>query len=214
MWEDNAHLTYLFHPTHIVWIWQISVGPPPPIVLASSHHLWPLPWNSWCSRDAGISNDDSQCTVGARLISGMLKLGLHGHHGSGKGDVAQPQPIHWFFEEFTHSQREMCWSTTLLKWHLLHNPIVARLWYNIIPHLTHVKLRTVPSKKIWSKVELQVPHGLLWWSFNESSNHNKGHRSGYWLTTLRRILHIPLHKHTLSHTERVALHRHGFLNLC
>jgi len=27
---------------------------------ASSHPLWPLPWNSWCSRDAGISNDDSQ----------------------------------------------------------------------------------------------------------------------------------------------------------
>ena len=29
-----------------------------------------------------------------RLLSGVLKLGLHGHHGSGKGDVAQPQPIH------------------------------------------------------------------------------------------------------------------------
>ena len=30
-----------------------------------------------------------------RLLSGVLKLGLHGHHGSGEGDVAQPQPIHW-----------------------------------------------------------------------------------------------------------------------
>ena len=30
-----------------------------------------------------------------RLLSGVLKLGLHSHHGSGKGDVAQPQPIHW-----------------------------------------------------------------------------------------------------------------------
>jgi len=33
---------------------------------ASSHPLWPLPWNSWCSRDAGISNDDSnmvKCTT-------------------------------------------------------------------------------------------------------------------------------------------------------
>jgi len=29
-----------------------------------------------------------------RLLTGVLKLGLHGHHGSGKGDVAQPQPIH------------------------------------------------------------------------------------------------------------------------
>ena len=28
------------------------------------------------------------------LLSGVLKLGLHGNHGSGKGDVAQPQPIH------------------------------------------------------------------------------------------------------------------------
>jgi len=28
-----------------------------------------------------------------RLLSGVLKLGLHGHHSSGKGDVAQPQPI-------------------------------------------------------------------------------------------------------------------------
>jgi len=29
-----------------------------------------------------------------RLSSGVLKLGLHGHFGSGEGDVAQPQPIH------------------------------------------------------------------------------------------------------------------------
>ena len=29
-----------------------------------------------------------------RLLSVVLKLGLHGHHGSGKRDVAQPQPIH------------------------------------------------------------------------------------------------------------------------
>ena len=30
-----------------------------------------------------------------RLLSGVLNLGLHGHHGSGEGDVAQPQPIDW-----------------------------------------------------------------------------------------------------------------------
>ena len=30
-----------------------------------------------------------------RLLSGVLKFGLRDHHGSGKGDVAQPQPIHW-----------------------------------------------------------------------------------------------------------------------
>jgi len=29
-----------------------------------------------------------------RLLSGVLKLGLRGHHGSGEGDVPQPQPIH------------------------------------------------------------------------------------------------------------------------
>ena len=29
-----------------------------------------------------------------RLLSGVLKLGLRGQHGSGKGDVAQPQPIY------------------------------------------------------------------------------------------------------------------------
>ena len=29
-----------------------------------------------------------------RLLSGVLKLGLNGHHGSGEGDVAQPQPIY------------------------------------------------------------------------------------------------------------------------
>ena len=29
-----------------------------------------------------------------RLLSGVLKLGLHGHHCSGDRDVAQPQPIY------------------------------------------------------------------------------------------------------------------------
>jgi len=29
-----------------------------------------------------------------------------------------------------------------------------------------------------------------------------------------RLLHIPLHKHTFSHMERVALHRHGFPYHC
>jgi len=28
-----------------------------------------------------------------RLLSGVLKLGLHGNHGSSEGDVAPPQPI-------------------------------------------------------------------------------------------------------------------------
>ena len=25
-------------------------------------------WNLWCSRDAGISTDDTQCTVGAETV--------------------------------------------------------------------------------------------------------------------------------------------------
>jgi len=29
-----------------------------------------------------------------RLLTGVLKLGLRGHLDRGKGDVAQPQPIH------------------------------------------------------------------------------------------------------------------------
>jgi len=34
-----------------------------------------------------------------RLLSGVLKLGLHGCLDSGKGDAAQPQSIHWTFNE-------------------------------------------------------------------------------------------------------------------
>jgi len=30
-----------------------------------------------------------------RLLSGVVKLGLQGNHGSGEGDVAKPQQIHW-----------------------------------------------------------------------------------------------------------------------
>ena len=42
---------------------------------ASSHPLWPLAWNSWCSRDAGISNDDSQCRVGAQAVIRYAQVG-------------------------------------------------------------------------------------------------------------------------------------------
>ena len=60
---------------------------------ASSYPLWPLPWNSRCSRDAGISTDDSQRKVGAQADMRCAKVGLHGHHGSGEWGVAQRQPI-------------------------------------------------------------------------------------------------------------------------
>jgi len=29
-----------------------------------------------------------------KLLPGVLKLGLHGNHGSSEWDIAQPQPIH------------------------------------------------------------------------------------------------------------------------
>jgi len=34
----------------------------------SSLPLWPLPWNSWCSRDAGISYNGSQHRVCAHAV--------------------------------------------------------------------------------------------------------------------------------------------------
>jgi len=73
-----------------------------------------------------------------RLLSGVLKLGLHGHLYSGKGDVTQPQPIHWpFNESFRNSHTiRVKYTGALSCWnYMLHNPIVAWLWYNIIPHL-------------------------------------------------------------------------------
>jgi len=42
---------------------------------ASSHPLWPLPWNSWCTRDAGISNDDSHCHTGAQAVIRCAQVG-------------------------------------------------------------------------------------------------------------------------------------------
>ena len=41
----------------------------------SSHPLWPLPWNSRCSRDAGISNDDSQRHIGAQTVIRCAQVG-------------------------------------------------------------------------------------------------------------------------------------------
>ena len=42
-------------------------------------------------RDAGISNDNSRCKVGAQAV---IRCAQAGHHGSDKGEVAQPLPIH------------------------------------------------------------------------------------------------------------------------
>ena len=101
-----------------------------------------------------------------RLLSGVLKLGLHVHHGSGEGDIAQPQPIHWPFNESltnSHSQGEMRCSTILWKRHLLHNPIVAWLWYNIIPHLilTYSMVQSPSWEANWSSASQEIPR-ILW----------------------------------------------------
>ena len=42
---------------------------------ASLYPLWLLPWNSWCSRDAGISNGDSQNKVGAQAVIRCAQVG-------------------------------------------------------------------------------------------------------------------------------------------
>ena len=75
--EDKVHLTYLFHPTHILWICR-SLWEPLMVLTelyVTSHPLWPLPWNSWCSRDAGITNDVSQHRVGAQAVTRCAQVG-------------------------------------------------------------------------------------------------------------------------------------------
>ena len=169
--HHTPHLfIYLFHPTLIVWIWQIPVGIPhgPHTALCVITSFVTSSWNSWCSKDASISNDDSQRKLVQRLLLGVLKLGLHGHHSSGEGDVAQPQPIPWPVNHSirnSHSHGEMCWNIVLLKWHLLHNPTVDWLWYDIIPHLIHVTPLTVPSRNMgqWYKRQLHVHYHHVCW---------------------------------------------------
>ena len=41
----------------------------------TSYPLWSLSWNSWCLSDAGISNDDSQCRVGAQAVTSCAQVG-------------------------------------------------------------------------------------------------------------------------------------------
>ena len=88
---------YSFHPTHIVWIQQIPVGNPhgPHTGLCGHHILCDLFHGIHGVREMQVSvmmTHNPQLVH--RLLSGVLKFGLHGHHGSGEGDVAKPQPIH------------------------------------------------------------------------------------------------------------------------
>jgi len=83
-----------------------------PALYGSGRSLWEPSWSSQIFMHHHILYDlfheiygvqEMQVTVTMAhntelvhtLLSGVLKLGLHGNHGSGKGDVAQPQPIHW-----------------------------------------------------------------------------------------------------------------------
>jgi len=87
----------LFHPNRILWIWQILVGTPhgPPRALCiitsfvtpfhGIHGVQEMQVSVMMTHNAELVH---------KLLSGVLKLGLHGHHGSGEGGVAQPQPIH------------------------------------------------------------------------------------------------------------------------
>jgi hypothetical protein len=76
--EDTIHLTYYF----ILPALYVSGRSPWESLTVlitqlytSSHPLWPLPRNSWCSRDAGISNDDSQRRVGAQAVIRCAQVG-------------------------------------------------------------------------------------------------------------------------------------------
>ena len=128
---------------------------------ASSHPLWHLPWNSWCSRDAGISNDDSQHRVGAQAVNRCAQVGTTWppwQWQRGRCTTPTNTPTcQWFIEEFTQSQGEMCWSAILLKWHLLHYPIVVWLWYKIIPHLIHCN-KTGSCSKLHTHLKRELSH--------------------------------------------------------
>jgi len=83
--EDTIHLTYLFHPTCVVCMRQIPVGMPSWSSSQSFMHHHIL-----CDLFHGIHGvQEMQVSVMMthnvelvhRLLSGVLKLGLHGHHG-------------------------------------------------------------------------------------------------------------------------------------
>jgi len=95
--NDTVHLTYLFHPTRIVWIWQIPVenphGPQRSLCVITSFVTSFHGIHSVQEMQVSVTMAHNTELV-HRLLSGVLKLGLSVNHGSGKGDVAQPQPIH------------------------------------------------------------------------------------------------------------------------
>jgi len=61
---------------------------------ASSHHIYPFHGIHGVQELQVSELMTHNAELVHRLLAGVLKLGLHGNHGSSKGDVAQPQPIH------------------------------------------------------------------------------------------------------------------------
>ena len=105
-------------------------------------------------------------------------------------------------------QQSTCFVTVWCQYHWVQLQTVAKTTSSPGPSCGQTWLNVV------HQVPLIICARLVWWLFNERGNHSTSHLSGYWSTALRRILHIPIHKHNFSHTERVALHRHGFSNRC
>jgi len=66
-----------------------------------------------------------------------------------------------FIKRSSQSRAWTHYPTGCLRRHLLHNPIVAGLWYNIIPHLKHETPLTIPSKKYRPMIQLAVTPALL-----------------------------------------------------
>ena len=96
--EDTIHLTYLFISSYPHYM---DLADPCGNPSWSSHSF--MPHHIPCDLFHGIHGvQEVQVSVMMthnaelvhRLLLCVLKLGLHGHHGSGERDVAQPQPIH------------------------------------------------------------------------------------------------------------------------
>ena len=75
--RSTVHLTYLFCPTHTVWIRQI------PVEIPHGTHRASCVFTSSAApsmefmvlRDAGITNDNSQCRAGAQAVIRCAQVG-------------------------------------------------------------------------------------------------------------------------------------------
>jgi len=65
----------------------------------SSHPLWPFHGIHGVQEMQVSVMMTHNAQMVRRLLWGVLKLGLRVHHSNGEGDVAQPQPIHWYIND-------------------------------------------------------------------------------------------------------------------